>query len=249
MPTPAQALALAIACGLGLNPNPVRAAAGKDWSVYLGDKAASHYSSLKEITAANVSGLQLAWTWSGGDKRPDSSQIQCNPLVIDGVVYCTSAAMKLVALDARTGRELWRFVPEEANGVNRGLATWTDGKERRILYGNGHWLYAVDAKTGLSIASFGEAGRIDLSHDLGRDVTGLAIQANTPGVVYKDLIILSMRVGEGPAPAAPGHVRAFDVRTGKMVWIFHGMPYPGDAGYETWAPDAWKQLGLSLIHI
>ena len=241
--TPAPALTLALLLSLGLGTGVVRGAAGKDWPAYLGDKGASHYSSLNQITAANVSGLQVAWTWSAGDKRPDSSQIQCNPLIIDGTVYCTSAAMKLVALDARTGRELWRFIPEEANGVNRGLATWTDGRERRILFGNGRWLYAVDARTGLLIPSFGDHGRIDLSHDLGRDVTGLAIQANTPGVVYKDLIIVSMRVGEGPAPAAPGHVRAFDVRTGRMVWIFHGMPYPGDAGYETWAPNAWKQLG------
>ncbi len=234
---------LCSALALALAASRAPAAASKDWPVYLGDKGATHYSSLDQIRATNVSELQVAWTWSAGDKRPDTSQIQCNPLVIDGVVYCTSAAMKLVALDARSGRELWRFVPEDANGVNRGLATWTDGSERRILYGNGHWLHAVDAKTGLLIDSFGDHGRLDLSKDLGRDVTGLAIQANTPGVVYKNLIIVSMRVGEGPGPAAPGHVRAFDVRTGKLVWIFHGMPYPGDAGYEAWAPNAWKELG------
>ena len=220
-----------------------RCAAGEDWRTYLGDTSASHYSTLQQITQANVSGLEVAWTWRSGDARPDSSQIQCNPLEIGGVVYATSAAMKLVALDAATGRELWRFEPLDPNGVNRGLAYWSDGDDRRILYGNGNWLHAVDARAGRLIEGFGDHGRVDLSQGLGRDVTGLAIQMNTPGVIYHDLIILSMRVGEGPGPAAPGHVRAYDVRTGKMVWIFHAIPYPGEAGYEAWPPDAWQREG------
>ena len=220
-----------------------RCAAGADWPAYLGDKSASHYSQLSQINAGNVTRLRVAWTWRSGDARPDSSQIQCNPLVIDGVVYATSAAMKLVALDAATGRELWRFEPLDANGVNRGLAYWADGDDRRILYGNGNWLHAVDARTGRLIDSFGDHGRVDLSQGLGRDVRGLAIQMNTPGVIYRDTIILSMRVGEGPGPAAPGHVRAYDVRTGKMVWIFHAIPYPGEPGYGAWPPDAWQREG------
>jgi quinoprotein glucose dehydrogenase len=218
-------------------------AASRNWPTYLGDKEASHYSTLEQITPANVSKLEVAWTWRGGDARPDSSQIQCNPLVIDGVLFGTTAAMKLVALDARTGVEIWRFVPEEANGVNRGLAYWADGNDRRVLYGNGHWLHAVDARNGKLIDSFGDHGRVDLSRDLGRDVTGLAIQMNTPGVIYHDTIILSMRVGEGPGPAAPGHVRAYDVRTGRMVWIFHAIPYPGEAHYDEWPADAWQREG------
>ncbi len=219
------------------------AAASKDWPVYLGDKAASHYSDLGQVTPQNVDQLGVAWTWKSGDARPDSSQIQCNPLVIDGVVYATTAAMKLVALDAATGKELWRFEPVDPNGVNRGLAFWTDGQDRRILYGNGQWLYAIDARTGSPITDFGYLGRVDLAEGLGRDVTGLAIQMNTPGVIYKDLIILSTRCGEGPGPAAPGHVRAYNVRTGELVWIFHAIPYPGEPGYEGWPPDAWKRIG------
>jgi quinoprotein glucose dehydrogenase len=239
--TPAPVL-LAAALAL-LSAAQAPAAASQDWPAYLGDKAASHYSTLSQITPDNVGQLSVAWTWSAGDKRPDSSQIQCNPLEIGGVLYCTSAAMKLVALDAKTGRELWRFVPEDANGVNRGLTYWADGDDTRILYGNGHWLHAVDAKTGRLIDSFGDHGRVDLAQELGRDVTGLAIQMNTPGVIFKNTIILSMRVGEGPGPAAPGHVRAYDVRTGKLVWIFHAIPYPGEPGYETWPADAWKREG------
>jgi quinoprotein glucose dehydrogenase len=224
-------------------PAPGFSAASADWPTYLGDKAASHFSALDQITPANVPSLRVAWTWRGGDARPDSSQIQCNPLEIDGVLYGTSAAMKLVAIDAATGRELWRFVPDEANGVNRGLTYWASGADRRILFGNGHWLYAVDAASGRRIESFGDHGRVDLSQGLGRDVTGLAIQMNTPGVLYRDTIILSMRVGEGPGPAAPGHVRAYDVRTGKLVWIFHAIPYPGEAHYDEWPADAWQREG------
>ncbi len=243
MRNPKIIVGLTSAIALCLQSPHLHAAAGADWPAYLGDKAASHYSTLDQVTPANVSQLDVAWTWKSGDARPDSSQIQCNPLVIDGVIYATTAAMKLVALDAATGKELWRFEPIDPNGVNRGLAFWTDGQERRILYGNGQWLYAVDARTGSPIGDFGYLGRVDLSEGLGRDVTGLAIQMNTPGVIYKDLIILSTRCGEGPGPAAPGHVRAYNVRTGELEWIFHAIPYPGEPGYEAWPPDAWKRIG------
>ena len=240
---PKISLGLAAVLALGQQAPEARAAAGVNWPAYLGDKAASHYSTLSQVTPANVSQLDVAWTWKSGDARPDSSQIQCNPLVIDGVIYATTAAMKLVALDAATGKELWRFEPTDPNGVNRGLAFWTDGQERRILYGNGQWLYAVDARTGSPIGDFGYLGRVDLSEGLGRDVTGLAIQMNTPGVIFKDSIILSTRCGEGPGPAAPGHVRAYNVRTGELEWIFHAIPYPGEPGYDAWPPDAWKRIG------
>ncbi|HVZ65353.1 MAG TPA: PQQ-binding-like beta-propeller repeat protein [Lacunisphaera sp.] len=228
---------------LALVPISLAASAGRDWPVYLGDKSASHYSELQQITAANVGRLEVAWTWHAGDARGGSTQIQCNPLIIDGVLYATTPQLKVVALDAATGRELWRFAPVEANGVNRGLAYWTDGHERRLLFGSSHWLNAIDARTGKAIDSFGDHGRVDLAAGLGRDVTGLAIQANTPGVIYHNLIIMGMRLGEGPAPAAPGHIRAYDVRTGQMVWRFNTIPQPGEFGYDTWPEDAWQRVG------
>ena len=217
-------------------------AADRDWPVYLGDKAGSHYSTLDQITPDNVSELEVAWTFNAGDAT-DQTQIQCNPLVIDGVLYGTTPRLKVFALDAATGRELWRFEPAEPNGVNRGLAYWADGDEKRILFGAGKWLHAIDAKTGKLFEDFGEKGRVDLSQGLDRDVSGLAIQANTPGVVYRDLIVMGMRLGEGPAPAAPGHIRAYNVRTGKMVWKFHTLPQPGEPGYETWPEDAYQRVG------
>ena len=230
-------------CVLGFAATSLHAAANRDWSAYLGDKSASHYSALTQITPANVAQLEVAWTWHAGDAREDKTQIQCNPLIIDGVMYATTPQSKLVALDAATGRELWRHEPADANGVNRGLAWWSEGEDRRILFGSGQWLRAIDARTGKPIESFGDHGRVDLSVGLDRDVRGLAIQANTPGVIFRNLIIMGMRVGEGPAPAAPGHIRAYDVRTGKLVWIFHTIPHPGEPGYDTWPADAWQRTG------
>jgi quinoprotein glucose dehydrogenase len=243
MHTPAFAARAALWLALAWTVSSLHAAAGRDWPTYLGDKAASHYSTLQQITPANVPQLEVAWTWHAGDVRAGSSQIQCNPLVIDGVLYATTPQMKLVALEAGTGRELWRFEPTDVNGVNRGLAYWAEGEDHRILYGNGVWLYAVDARTGRVIENFGDHGRVNLAEGLGRDVTGLAIQANTPGVIFRNLIIMGMRLGEGPGPAAPGHIRAYDVRTGRMVWRFNTIPQPGEAGYETWPADAWKRVG------
>ena len=220
-----------------------RAAAGRDWPAYLGDAGASHYSTLQQITSANAAQLQVAWTWHAGDALEGQTQIQCNPLVIDGIIYATTPQLRVVALDAATGRELWRFEPFEPNGLNRGLAYWCDGDDRRLLFGSGHWLQAIDARTGRLIESFGERGRVDLSNGLDRDVRGLAIQANTPGAIYRNLIIMGMRLGEGPAPAAPGHIRAYDVRTGRLVWKFHTIPFPGEPGYETWPPEAYLHVG------
>jgi quinoprotein glucose dehydrogenase len=229
--------------GAALSLVPFLSAANRDWPVYLGDKAASHYSSLAQITTKNVTQLEVAWTWHAGDARGDQTQIQCNPLIIDGILYGSTPQLTVFALEAATGRELWRFAPMEPNGVNRGLAYWANGDDRRLLFSAGHWLQAIDPRTGQLIESFGEHGRVDLSADLERDVRGLAIQANTPGVVYHNLIIMGMRVGEGPAPAAPGTIRAYDVQSGKLVWRFHTIPHPGEPGYETWPADAWTRVG------
>jgi quinoprotein glucose dehydrogenase len=227
-----------------------KGAAPTDWPVYLGDQDSSHFSTLGQINTNNVRELKVAWTYHSGDARSDNrSQIQCNPLIIDGVLYGTSPGIKLIALDAATGRELWRFDPfagggsNGALGVNRGVAYWTDGDDRRILFTADHYLYAVDSKTGKPVATFGNGGKVDIREGLGRDASKLFVVANTPGVVFKDLLVLGTRVSEGPGPSAPGHVRAYDIRTGKIIWTFHTIPQPGESGYETWPPDAWKFIG------
>src|SRR5206468_878848 len=139
-----------------------------DWPVYLGDKASSHFSTLTQINRKNVGRLQVAWTYHSGDARKeDRSQIQCNPLVIHGVLYGTSPQLKLLALEAATGRELWRFDPfaDSAGGgsvgVNRGVVYWADGTDRRILFTAGHHLYAIDAGSGKPIGGFGKNGQVD----------------------------------------------------------------------------------------
>lgn len=224
-------------------------AADSNWSVYLGDKASSHFSALTQLTPENVGGLELAWVYRAGGADPSNrSQIQCNPLVIDGVLYGTTPDQQLVAVAADTGREIWRFDPAKEkgitkSGVNRGLVFWSEGADRRILYGNDHFLHAVDAATGRRIPSFGDAGSIDLKNDLGRDASKLALNATTPGVIFGDLLIMGMRLGEGPAPAAPGHIRAYNVRTGKLAWRFNSIPQPGEVGYETWPPNAYQYIG------
>lgn len=224
-------------------------AADSDWPVYLGDPASSQYSTLDQITPDNVARLEVAWIHRSGGADPNNrSQIQCNPLVIDGVLYGTSPDKRLFALDAATGRELWTVDPlgeigASSSGLNRGLVYWRDDEDERILVGASHFLFAINARTGERITSFGGDGRVDLKEGLGRDVGGLDLQANTPGVVYGDLLIMGMRLGEGPAPAAPGHIRAYNVRTGELVWRFNTVPQPGEVGYETWPPDAYRHIG------
>ena len=133
--------------------------------------------------------------------------------------------MKLFALDAATGIERWVFDPysEEGTpsvfGVSRGLAYWEDGDDKRLLFGAGPFLYAVDASTGIPVNSFGDGGHIDLRESLDHDRTGLFWSINTPGVVYKDLYIIGGRVAE-EQPSAPGHIRAYNIRTGEREWIF-----------------------------
>ncbi len=220
-----------------------------DWPSYLGGPSTSQYSALTQIDRDNVARLEVAWTYNSGDADPKNrSQIQCNPIIINGVLYATSPVLNLFALDAATGSEMWVFKPFENEydsygmGVNRGVAYWTDGQEERILYTVKSFLFAVDAKTGKPIRSFGDDGKVSLHKGLGRDVDDLFISSNTPGIVFEDLLILGQRVSEDMG-AAPGHIRAFNVRSGEIEWIFHTIPQPGEFGYETWPADAWKEMG------
>ena len=223
-------------------------AADLDWPAYLGDKASSQFSAAAQLTPENVAKLEVAWTFqSGGADKDNRSQIQCNPLVVGGTLYGTSPDFQLFALDAATGLEKWRFDPAREGlpkgGVNRGLVHWGEGDEARIFYGNDHFLHAIDVRTGKRIESFGKRGSVDLKDGLGREAKDLYVAANTPGVIFRDLLIMGMRLGEGPAPAAPGHIRAYDVRSGELKWRFNTIPLPGEPGYESWPPDAHQSVG------
>jgi quinoprotein glucose dehydrogenase len=244
--------AIVVTAALGLVWRP--AATDAEWPMHGGGPGHRQYSPLAQITRGNVHRLRVAWTYRTGDARADDrSQIQCNPIVVDGVLYATSPQLKVFALDAATGRELWRFDPfartaqqreVQALGVNRGVVYWSNGqRERRVFLSAGQFLYALDARTGKPIRSFGTEGRVDLGSGLGRDVSGLTVLSNTPGAIYEDLLIVGTRVSEGPGAAAPGHIRAYDVRTGAIRWTFRTIPWPGEYGYETWPPDAWTRSG------
>jgi quinoprotein glucose dehydrogenase len=224
------------------------------WEAYGGGKENIHYSSLSEIDTSNVKQLQVAWTFHTGDAdTANSSQIQCNPIVIDSVMYLVSPTLKLFAVHAGTGKKIWEFDPTAvpANlrafhfimNNSRGVTYWTDGKDQRIFFVAGSYIHCIDAITGKLVNSFGDNGRADLHNGLGRDVKDLYVTATSPGIIYKDLFILGSRVDEGPA-AAPGHIRAYDVHTGKQQWIFHTIPQPGEFGYNTWEDSvAYKHIG------
>lgn len=221
-----------------------------EWPVHGGDPGHRQYSPLTQIDRSNVGRLEAAWTYRTGDADPNGrSQIQCNPIVVDGVLYATSPQLKVFALDAATGRELWRFDPfatgakRHSLGVNRGVTYWEDGEERRVFAAAGQRLYALDASTGKPATSFGENGSVSLTDGLGHDVSRLYVLSNTPGAIYRDLLIVGTRVSEGPGPAAPGHIRAYDVRTGRIRWVFHTIPHPGEFGHDTWPSDAWTRVG------
>ena len=219
----------------------------RDWPVYSGDFGGTKYSELNHINRSNVTRLKPVWIYRCDDMRArPASTIECNPIVINGVMFITTAGLKVVALDAATGVQHWVFDPWDGKGgrgVNRGVTYWASGNDARIFFVGGNFLYALNASDGRPISSFGTAGKIDLRDGLDRDVFFLSVGATSPGIIYKDLIIMGSIVGEGPAAAAPGHIRAFDVRTGQRRWIFHTIPHPGEIGYGTWTSNAWKTIG------
>lgn len=221
--------------------------ANPNWNQYLGSLGSNQYKNFDQINAGNVSELVPLWEYHAGDSDQNNrSQIQCNPLIIDGTLYGTSPQLKLIALNAVTGKELWKFDPFEGKyelfgmGVNRGLNYWAKGKS--ILYTAGANLYAVNAMNGELVTSFGVNGVVDLKQGLGRDMDSVFYGNNTPGVIYKNLLILGGRVSEG-ADHAPGHIRAYNVESGDIEWIFHTIPHPGEYGYESWPDSAYLKSG------
>jgi len=221
------------------------------WKVANGTKAATHYSSLKEIDTSNVTKLEVAWIYhSENGDTTKNGPMECNPIIVDNVMYGVSPKLKLFAVDAATGKEKWHFDPADSTvnktwprrsvNMNRGVAYWEDGDDKRIIYTVGSVAFAVNAVTGALIPSFGTDGGINLNIGLGRDEKTVFVSPTSPVMIYKDLFFLSGLVGD----ESPGHIRAFDVRTGQQKWIFHTVPYPGEAGYETWEDTAaYKYMG------
>jgi quinoprotein glucose dehydrogenase len=229
-----------------------------DWPVYGGTSQNNHFSPLSQINRKNVNQLSVAWTYD----TEESGGLQSSPIVVDGVLYGLTPTEKVFALNAATGKLLWKFDSGmKGTQPDRGLAYWSDDtnspavseshkdseshkEDQRILVGVMNYVYALDAATGQPIPTFGNNGRIDLRDDLGRDPAEQSIYMTTPAVIYKDLMIVGGREAE-TLPASPGDVRAYDVRTGKLRWSFHTIPHPGEFGYDTWPQDAWKNSGAA----
>ena len=210
-----------------------------DWPVYGGQDAGDHYSPLAQINRKNVSTLRVAWKFDTQEK----GGLQTSPIIVGNVLYAYTPSQKVIALDTASGKLLWKFDSGIASTQPaRGVSYWTNGKESRLFAGVMNFLYALNPATGQPIPEFGENGRIDLRKGLGRDYLTQSIALTTPGIVYKDLIIVGGREPE-EHPAPPGDIRAFDVRTGALRWGFHTIPHPGEFGYDTWPKDAWKDAG------
>jgi quinoprotein glucose dehydrogenase len=210
--------------------------------LYGGGPEQIRYSKLSQINRGNVARLQVAWTYDTGE----SGGLQTQPIVVDGVLYATTPTNKTFALRADTGALLWTFDSGlKWRAPNRGLMYWSSGpgsSDARVFAPGDQHLYALDARTGKPIPSFGDKGRIDLRRDLGRDPDDQNVRLTSPGAVYQDSFIIGGRVNEG-LPGSPGHIRSYDVRTGKLRWTFHTIPHPGEAGYDTWSKDSWTYNG------
>ena len=214
------------------------------WETYQGDSGRNQYSSLKQINKSNVGQLEVAWKYKTNDNLRPRSQIQCNPIIIDNVLYGTSPSIKLFALNAATGELIWEFDPalEFSPHVNRGVTYWESGNDKRIFFTAGALLFGINAKTGKPVVAFGTNGVTSLKAGLGARAAELFVISSTPGLVYKDLLIIGTSVSED-ADAAPGFIRAFNARDGSVEWIFHTIPKPGEFGYETWPEDAHGRVG------
>ena len=208
------------------------------WSQYLGGPDSSQYSSLKQINKSNVKQLEVAWMYETGPRTHTF-----NPVVVDGVMYVLAENNSVVALDAATGKQLWVHPNMGAVGA-RGMNYWEnkDRSDRRLFFINAGFLTAIDARTGQTINSFGDNGRTDLRIGLDRD-PGRALQTSNPGRIFENLIITPLPAGNATYDSTPADIHAYDVLTGKLVWTFHVIPHPGEFGYDTWPPDAWKTVG------
>ena len=200
------------------------------------------YSPLTQINRDNVSNLKVAWTYDSQDAFK-GSEMQSNPIVVDGVLYVTTPTLKVVAVNAANGREIWKFdpsagAPSGARFRHRGVTVHRD----RVFVTYRSFLWALDKRTGQPIKTFGVDGRIDLREGLDQPSERLSVSASTPGVVFENLLIMGSSVPE-TLPGSPGHIRAFDVDTGKVRWIFHTIPKPGEFGYDTWPKDAHALSG------
>jgi quinoprotein glucose dehydrogenase len=237
----------------------------ENWRYYGGDFANTHYSTLDQINAENFSDVSIAWRWKSietevmeNNRGVTSSQFKPTPLVVDGVMYLPTSFCQVVALDAGSGELIWQFDPESYKAgrpanlgfQHRGLSYWTSGEEERLFIAvHDRKLWAIDPKTGTPCEDFGDSGVVDLATSLGRNFNPRMMTHSSPVGICNDTVIVGSIVFDGPTlkEMPPGHVRAFDVRTGEMKWIFHTIPQEGEFGNETWEDGSWKYSGNTNV--
>src|ERR1700761_2341283 len=238
--------------------------AATEWLNYGGDKASSKYSPLAQISGGNFNRLKTAWTWQSAEEEVAKANHlktwawESTPLMVCGVLYISTSLSQVAAIDAATGKTLWVYDPEtwkngipSNNGfVHRGVTYWAEGKDRRILFGTGDgYLICLNAATGKPIATFGHEGRIDLTQGLGRSVDRHLYGVSSPPIICRNVIVMGSKVNDIPLAAVipPGDVRGFDVRSGKLQWIFHSIPTEGEFGNETWKDGSWQTTGATNV--
>jgi len=216
-----------------------------DWPEYNGGPNRDHYSPAAEVTKENIGHLKPVWVYASGgaDTTGNRSQMQCNPVIVDGILYGVSAGIQAFALDAASGKELWKTsLADNAGTLSRGITYFADSVTKRVFFGAGKWLYALDAATGKLVPGFGDSGRINLKIGIEREGADNFVSSNTPNTIYKNLIITGARVSESET-ALLGDVRAYNVYTGRLEWTFKTIPEKGDTGYTTWLPEPRRNLG------
>jgi quinoprotein glucose dehydrogenase len=236
-----------------------------EWLSYGSNKASSKYSPLAQIGAENFNRLSVAWTWRSADgeiakanPKLETWAWEATPLMVGGVLYVSTSCSQVAAIDAATGKTRWVYdpgtwkigMPSNNGFVHRGVVYWADGNDQRILIGTADaYLICLNAQTGKPISTFGQEGRIDLTQGLGRPVDRHLYGVSSPPIVCRDVVVMGSKVQDFPAveKMPPGHVRGFDVRTGKQQWIFHAIPEKGEFGNETWDEDSWKSAGAANV--
>ncbi|MCR9062641.1 MAG: PQQ-binding-like beta-propeller repeat protein [Cytophagales bacterium] len=217
------------------------------WESYKGDEKSTSYAAFDQINLSNIQNLDKDWTFQMHDLEEGDEPVssQANPIIIEGILYANSGKQTVYAINAETGKELWSFKALEEgmpSAASRGVSYWAEGEDKRILYSAGNSLIAINAKTGKIITSFGKEGRVNLNEGVRDDPEKISVTLTTPGRIFKDLIIIGSRLPDFYG-SPPGYIRAYNCKTGKLVWTFHTIPHPGEPGYETWPPDAYKYAG------